>query len=90
MNKWMAVGFLGQLFFASRFFIQWLYSERKKKSYVPKIFWYLSIIGGAMLFVYAAHIKDAVFIAGQGVGLFIYARNIILINRAVKPEESQK
>ena len=31
-----------------------------------------------MLFVYAVHRKDPVFILGQGVGIFIYIRNLVL------------
>ena len=74
-------GFLGQLIFGARFFVQWILSEIKKKSYVPTIFWYLSLCGGIVLFIYALHKKDAVFIVGQGVGILIYARNIVLIKK---------
>ncbi|UCD55440.1 MAG: lipid-A-disaccharide synthase N-terminal domain-containing protein [Candidatus Omnitrophota bacterium] len=81
MNGWMIFGFLGQFFFGSRFFIQWILSELKKTSYVPTIFWYLSILGGLLLFVYALHIKDPVFIVGHGAGIFIYSRNIALIRK---------
>ena len=36
---WMVVGFIGQLLFFGRFFVQWLASERKKSSVVPRQFW---------------------------------------------------
>lgn len=81
MDRWIIFGFLGQLLFGSRFFIQWFLSELRKKSYVPTIFWYISIIGGIFLFIYALHIKDIVFTVGQGAGIFVYARNLILIKR---------
>jgi lipid-A-disaccharide synthase-like uncharacterized protein len=32
-----------------------------------------------MLFAYAIHIGDPVFIVGQGAGIFIYLRNLYLI-----------
>lgn len=79
MDGWIILGLFGQLFFGARFFVQWIMSEIKKRSYVPEIFWYLSVVGGAVLFVYALHKKDIVFIIGQGLGFFIYLRNIILI-----------
>jgi lipid-A-disaccharide synthase-like uncharacterized protein len=82
MDKWIIFGFVGQVLFASRFFVQWLASEIRKKSYVPTVFWYLSIFGGIVLFIYALHIKDIVFTVGQGAGIIIYLRNLVLIKRA--------
>lgn len=75
---WMAVGFLGQACFFSRFLVQWLASERAGRSVIPMSFWYLSLFGGATLFVYAVYIGDPVFIAGQSTGTFIYLRNLYL------------
>lgn len=86
MNGWMIVGFLGQFVFGARFIIQWFKSEKRKESYVPVIFWYLSIIGGLILFAYAIHIKDIVFTIGQGAGIFIYFRNLVLIRRKASGE----
>ncbi len=76
---WVALGLSGQLCFFMRFFIQWLVSERRKKSTIPIVFWYLSIAGAAILLVYAVHRRDPVFIIGQSTGMFIYLRNLILI-----------
>lgn len=81
LTLWAAVGFLGQALFASRFLVQWIHSERVKRSEIPLVFWFLSLGGGAILLVYAIHIANAVFIVGQGAGLFIYARNLQLIFR---------
>jgi lipid-A-disaccharide synthase-like uncharacterized protein len=78
---WIIVGFAGQALFSARFLIQWLTSERQKKSVVPLAFWYFSIGGGATLLAYAIHRQDPVFIVGQGAGLFIYLRNLQLIYR---------
>lgn len=76
---WLTVGFLAQSMFSMRFIIQWIASEKAKQSIVPEAFWYFSFIGGFMLFIYALHRMDPVFILGQGTGLFIYSRNIYLI-----------
>ena len=78
---WLAVGFMGQAVFASRFLVQWITSERQKRSVIPHAFWYLSILGGATLLVYAIYRGDPVFIVGQAGGLFIYSRNLRLIAR---------
>ena len=75
------VGFGGQALFASRFIIQWLKSEGARKSVIPVAFWYFSIGGGLVLFLYALWRKDPVIICGQGLGLFIYLRNLYLIYR---------
>ncbi len=74
----------GQLLFTARFVVQWLRSEKEKKSVIPKAFWYLSIGGGLVLLAYAVHKKDPVFILGQFSGLFIYLRNIQLIRKEKK------
>lgn len=78
---WLAVGFVGQAVFASRFLVQWITSERQKRSVIPHAFWYLSIVGGATLLIYAIQLGDPVFIVGQAGGLFIYSRNLRLIAR---------
>lgn len=78
---WMIVGFIGQAMFSARFLLQWLASEKIKKSVIPNMFWWFSLSGGAVLFLYALHREDPVFMVGQGAGLFIYLRNIYLIYR---------
>ena len=75
----LIIGFLGQFLFASRFIVQWIYSEKKNESVIPISFWYLSIFGGLGLLVYAIFRKDPVIITGQSFGLIIYIRNLVLI-----------
>ncbi len=81
VTLWLIIGFMGQMFFSARFFLQWIYSEIKKRSVIPIGFWYFSLLGGATLLAYAIHRQDPVFIVGQGAGLIIYSRNLILIKR---------
>jgi lipid-A-disaccharide synthase-like uncharacterized protein len=78
-NIWLVIGFLGQGLFSARFIVQWLKSEREKKSVFPIAFWYFSIAGGVTLFAYAVHRQDPVFIVGQLTGLFIYLRNLYFV-----------
>ena len=87
-KMWLAVGFTGQLLFGLRFLIQWICSEIRQESHIPIIFWYFSISGGVVLLIYAIHRKDPVFIVGQATGLLVYLRNLRLIYKKEKKEES--
>ena len=78
---WVAIGFLGQLLFTSRFVIQWIASERRRESHIPLAFWWLSLGGGLTLLSYAIWRQDPVFIVGQATGLVVYVRNLVLIGR---------
>ncbi|SHN14947.1 lipid-A-disaccharide synthase N-terminal domain-containing protein [Roseibium suaedae] len=78
---WIILGFFAQGMFMMRFVIQWIASERVGRSIVPVAFWFFSIGGGVLLLIYAIQRKDPVFIAGQGLGLIIYFRNLWLIFR---------
>jgi lipid-A-disaccharide synthase-like uncharacterized protein len=81
-TTWVGIGFFGQALFFGRWVVQWLASERNAESRVPVSFWYMSLIGGLITLAYAIYRKDPVFISGQGIGTFVYVRNLILINRA--------
>ena len=87
---WLALGFAGQALFSARFLVQWVSSERHRRSVIPLAFWYLSLAGGATLFAYALHIGDPVFILGQSMGVLIYSRNLYFIHKErrqlVQPE----
>ncbi|HHF7345867.1 TPA: lipid-A-disaccharide synthase N-terminal domain-containing protein [Legionella feeleii] len=78
---WLTIGFIGQGIFSARFVVQWLISEKVKRSVIPVAFWYLSLFGGLTLLVYSIYKQDPVFILGQSTGVFIYARNLYLIQR---------
>lgn len=81
---WITIGFIGQGLFTGRFLIQWIYSEKKRKSIIPTAFWYFSLAGGVTLLAYAIHRKDPVFIAGQATGVVVYVRNLTLISKERK------
>ena len=70
---------IAQAMFMMRFVIQWIASERVGRSIVPVAFWFFSVAGGSLLLIYAIQRQDPVFIAGQGLGLLIYFRNLWLI-----------
>src|SRR3989454_5896996 len=80
VNGWVLFGMLGQILFGLRFIVQWLASERRKETTVPVAFWYLSLAGSLILFVYAFwYRQDIVITVGQSAGGLIFLRNLVLI-----------
>jgi lipid-A-disaccharide synthase-like uncharacterized protein len=86
-DLWVLFGLAGQMLFGSRFIVQWIASERKKLSYIPVVFWYLSLCGGLITAIYAIHIRDTVFTIAQCGGLLVYMRNLMLIHRGGRNAE---
>lgn len=79
---WLVVfGLTAQAMFMGRFVVQWIASERAKRSVVPEAFWYFSLGGGLMIFTYGLLDRDLVVLAGQLPALAIYSRNLVLIHR---------
>ncbi|MGN6551817.1 MAG: lipid-A-disaccharide synthase N-terminal domain-containing protein [Pararhizobium sp.] len=83
-NAWILLGFIAQFCFTMRFLVQWLASEKARRSVIPVAFWFFSLGGGALLLIYAVHRRDPVFIAGQALGLVVYIRNLWLITNEKK------
>jgi lipid-A-disaccharide synthase-like uncharacterized protein len=81
LDWWVILGLIAQGLFTMRFVVQWIASERAGHSVIPTAFWFLSIGGGLLLLVYALYRKDAVFIAGQAFGVFVYLRNLYFVLR---------
>lgn len=86
---WVVFGLTGQLVFTGRFIVQWIASERARRSTVPLAFWYFSMAGGVILFTYAIYREDPVFILGQSLGILIYSRNLFLIYRERRENEAK-
>lgn len=84
-NTWTVIGLLGQACFFSRFFVQWIASERKGASVIPTAFWFFSLAGSLVLLAYGFHRKDLVIIIGQLPGFLIYTRNLWFIYRGEQP-----
>ncbi len=78
---WVIVGFVGQMLFFGRMFVQWLVAEKEKKAVIPESFWWFSFFGGLMLFTYFAWRQDIIGVIGQTSGVVIYARNLRLIHK---------
>mgnify|MGYP001335050198 CR=1 FL=1 len=85
-DLWIALGFVAQTLFMMRFAVQWIASERARRSVIPVAFWFFSLGGGILLLIYAIHRRDPVFIAGQAFGLVVYTRNLALLRAAARAE----
>ncbi|HYC78464.1 MAG TPA: lipid-A-disaccharide synthase N-terminal domain-containing protein [Planctomycetota bacterium] len=82
----VAIGALGQACFFSRFLLQWLASERAKRSSTPSTFWRFSLAGTALSGVYAwLGERDLVFAIGYAFNLPLYGRNLALSRRGARP-----
>ncbi len=87
---WLIIGFTGQALFTARFLVQWLASEKKRDSVVPEAFWWLSLLGGMTLLLYASYRQDPVIILGQGMGLVVYVRNLMLLGKSKRHGEKRR
>ncbi len=85
----LILGFTGQSMFFMRFFVQWLYSEKHKRSLIPTAFWYFSLCGSSLLLIYAIIRRDPVFMVGQSTGFIIYIRNLFLIARERREKQAE-
>ena len=84
-NSWNTVihllGSAGALIFYSRFYVQWIVSERRGQSTIPVAFWYMSAVGALVLFSYSCLIQSPVGTLSYCFNIVIYARNLIHIGR---------
>lgn len=87
-NPIIAIGGIGQLMLNVRFIYQWYYSERAKTSILPLGFWIISTIASVMILAYAVYRVDPVLLVAQGMGIFVYARNIFINQRETVPRKT--
>jgi lipid-A-disaccharide synthase-like uncharacterized protein len=76
---WATAALVGQAIFGTRFLLQWIASEYRKRSHVPTAFWFMSLAGSVILLCYSVHIKNPIFMLGFSLNILIYLRNLQLI-----------
>jgi lipid-A-disaccharide synthase-like uncharacterized protein len=78
-----AAGWAGQACFFSRFLVQWIASERVRRSIVPSVFWHFSLAGSVLSAFYAwlGPSHDVVFVASYVFNIVVYVRNLALAGR---------
>jgi lipid-A-disaccharide synthase-like uncharacterized protein len=75
---WKLIGWLGNIVFFSRFFVQWIATEKHKKVTVPASFWWLSLVGSMLLLIYGLWQRDSVFIFSYAFTWIPYVRNLVI------------
>lgn len=80
----VAAGWLGQACFFARFFLQWLASERARRSVVPRAFWWLSLAGSVLMSVYAMRQGAGLLLFGFAISAAIATRNLWLGERSAR------
>ncbi len=80
-SVWKVVGWLGNVVFFSRFFVQWYATEKLRRVVVPTAFWWLSLAGSLLLLVYSLHKQDSVFIFAYVFTWIPYIRNLMIHHR---------
>jgi lipid-A-disaccharide synthase-like uncharacterized protein len=80
-SVWKVVGWLGNLVFFSRFFVQWYATEKRRRVVVPTAFWWLSLTGSLLLLVYSLRQRDSVFIFAYAFTWIPYIRNLVIHRR---------
>ncbi len=78
---WFIIGFGGEFVFFLRFVVQWIASEKKKRTVVPMAFWHLSLAGTVLVLAYAVYRIDPVFILAYSLNVVIYIRNMYIARR---------
>jgi len=77
IHPWKIIGLSGSLVFGLRFLIQWIASERARKSVIPFGFWECSALGSLLMLSYfAIYQRDSVGVLSTAMPLPIYLRNL--------------
>jgi len=79
---WKVIGWLGNVVFFSRFYVQWLATEKRRQVVVPTVFWWLSLAGTLLLLSYGLfYNRDSVYIFSYAFAWIPYVRNLIIHRR---------
>lgn len=82
---WIFLGVIGQGLFACRFVVQWMVTEARRKSTIPRAFWYISVAASVLQILSFGYRAEWVFVIGLASTLPVYLRNIVLNRRGVAP-----
>ena len=90
VTPWKIVGWSGTAVFSIRFLLQWIASERAKRSIIPVGFWECSLLGSMLALSYFAfYRRDSVGVIMTLAPLPLYIRNLFLKWREVLREKRE-
>jgi lipid-A-disaccharide synthase-like uncharacterized protein len=73
------IGFLGMLMFTGRWFVQVIVSRKYRRPVVPRLFWYMSLVGSCLLLSYFIFGKtDAIGVMSNLFPMCVAAYNLYL------------
>jgi lipid-A-disaccharide synthase-like uncharacterized protein len=64
--------------------VQWIASERLRRSVTPRAFWWMSVAGSCCLAAYSLHAGELTLLLGNAVNGAIFARNLRLEGRLAR------
>jgi lipid-A-disaccharide synthase-like uncharacterized protein len=80
VTPWKVIGYVGTFMFGGRWLVQFLASRRAGKPVIPRVFWYMSIVGSLMTlsyFLFSAK-QDSVGVLGNLFPTFTAAYSLYL------------
>ena len=80
MSPWKLIGLTGALMFGGRWAVQFFASRRHRKPVIPRLFWYMSLVGSLMTLSYFmfSHKQDSVGIVQNLFPAFTAAYSLYL------------
>ena len=67
VTLWKLIGYVGTLMFGGRWLVQFIASKRAGKPVIPRLFWYMSVVGSLMTLSYFlfSNKQDSVGVLGN-------------------------
>lgn len=80
VTPWTFIGLVGNALFSARVLIQWISSEKHKKSVAPATFWWTSLAATIVMILYSLQRAELAFLLGYSINIVPYVRNLVLIH----------
>ena len=80
MSPWKLIGYTGALMFGARWLVQFVATRRAGRPVIPRLFWYMSVVGSVMTlsyFLFSAK-QDSVGVLQNLFPTFVALYNLVL------------
>jgi lipid-A-disaccharide synthase-like uncharacterized protein len=90
VTPWKLIGYTGALMFGGRWLVQFVATRRARRPVIPRLFWYMSLVGSVMTLSYFlfSSKQDSVGVLQNLFPAFTAAYSLWLDIRAAKPGEA--